>query len=226
MAWSQLAILLSLGLLTLALAVLAARGIRRYAQGRVRVQLWWSLGLALASAAMAVETVVYAGILASGLLQAYVFLSGALVGVLSLGAVRVFRRPRLEPVYGTYILLASAVLAVACIATPLGPGMVTRGIITGDPPLLLLALSILITGPATVVLLTSAASSLRRSHDWRSLLLIAGALVLGAGGTLYIASFPVALYYAEFVGIVLLFAGLVSLRPVAPPAAVARPAPA
>jgi hypothetical protein len=45
--------------------------------------------------------------------------------------------------------------------------------------------------------------------------MIGGALILGAGGTLYIASFPVALYYAEFLGIILLFFGLISLPQVA-----------
>jgi hypothetical protein len=39
--------------------------------------------------------------------------------------------------------------------------------------------------------------------------MISGAAVLGAGGAFYIASFPVMLYYAEFIGIVLLFFGLV-----------------
>lgn len=38
-----------------------------------------------------------------------------------------------------------------------------------------------------------------------------GASILVAGGALYIASFPVALYHAEFIGIVLIFVGLVSL---------------
>jgi hypothetical protein len=36
-------------------------------------------------------------------------------------------------------------------------------------------------------------------------------VILGAGGALYIASFPIALYYAEFLGIFFLFLGLVSL---------------
>ncbi len=104
--------------------------------------------------------------------------------------------------------------------------MVTQGIITGDPPLLLIVISSLVTGPATIVLLASSVSSLRRSRDWRTLLLVAGALVLGAGGTFYIASFPVVLYYAEFIGIVLLFAGLMSLKPMAPAAPAVHPTPA
>ena len=215
---ADLLILVSLGLLAAALAVLAFRGFHKFLATRQMVQLWWALGLGLAAGAMIVETVVYAGIVNDLLLQTYVFLSGALVGVLSLGAVRVFRRPRVEPVYAAYTLGACAVLAVACYLTPVAPGMVTQGIITGNPPLLLLVLSTFVTGPATIVLLASAASSLRRARDWRTLMLIAGALVLGAGGTLYIASFPVALYYAEFIGIVLLFLGLISLRPAAPPA--------
>lgn len=213
-AW---AILVSLGLLTAALSTLTIRGFARYREGRVRVQLWWSLGLGLAAAAMAVETIVYAGVVNAPLLQTYIFLSGALVGILSLGAVRVFRRPRIEPIYAAYTFATCGILAVASYLTPVSGAMVTGGIITGQPPLLLTLLSSLITGPATVVLLVSAGSSLRRARDWRTLLLIAGALVLGAGGFLYIASFPVALYYAEFVGIIFLFAGLVSLRPAAPP---------
>ena len=62
--------------------------------------------------------------------------------------------------------------------------------------------------PATIVLLGFAVISLRRAFHWKGLLMIAGASVLAAGGAFYIASFPVALYYAEFVGIVLLFIGL------------------
>jgi hypothetical protein len=89
--------------------------------------------------------------------------------------------------------------------------MVSGGIITGNPPVLLLVLSSLVTGPATVVLLTASYLALRRSWRWQTLLMIAGAVILGAGGTLYIASFPVALYYAEFLGIILLFLGLMSL---------------
>jgi hypothetical protein len=213
----------SLALLTAALGILSARAFVRFYRTRVRVQVWWAGGLALATAAMAVETIVYLGFLNEPLLQAYVFFSGALVGILSIGATRVLRRPRLELGYSIYTLFACGLLGVVSFTNVMPLSMVTQGIITGDPPLILLIISSLVTGPATVVLLASSASSLRRSHDWRTLLLVAGALVLGAGGTLYIASFPVALYYAEFIGIVLLFAGLVSLRPVAPPAPSVHP---
>jgi hypothetical protein len=219
-------IAVSLALLTAALGFLAGRAFVRGYRAKALVQIWWAGGLAMAGGAMAVETVVYLGLVDQPLLQSYVFLSAALVGVLSIGACRVLRRPRLERGYTGYILATCAVLGVASFLTPLSSGMVTQGIITGNPPLLILILSTFVTGPATIVLLTSAASSLRRSRDWRTLLMVAGALVLGAGGTLYIASFPVALYYAEFLGILLLFVGLLSLKPSGTSAPAPAPAPA
>jgi hypothetical protein len=198
--------------LTVLLVILTVRAIARFFETKSRPQLMWGGGLGLAAAAMAVESVVYFGVVASGILQTYVFLSAAIVGILSLGATRVLRSPRLENIYTAYTLAACGVVAAACALTPLPTSMVSSGIIAGNPPLLLILLSSLVTVPATVVLLTATFLSLRRSHRWQTLLMAAGALILGAGGTLYIASFPIALYYAEFLGILLLFLGLVSLQ--------------
>jgi hypothetical protein len=213
---TQYAIGASLFFLSSLLVVLTVRGAIRVARSRNWTESMWTSGLGLAAAAMVVESVVFAGIVSPSLLELYVFLSAGIVGVLSLGATRVIRRPRVERGYTAYILAACGLLAILCGGSPMSPSMVTGGIITGNPPLLLIVISSFITVPATVVLLASAAVSLRRSRRWETLLLVAGALILGAGGTLYIASFPVALYYAEFVGIILLFFGLVSLPHPAP----------
>ena len=198
--------------LTVILVGLTARGARQYVRRPTYASLAWTGGLALAAAAMAVEALVYAGIVDSQLLQAYVFLSAAIVGVLSLGALPVLQSARLRVAYSAYTIAFTSLVGAGCALTPLVPSaMVSGGVIVGNPPLDLLLLSSLVTGPATVVLLGSAVVSLRRSRRWSTMLMVAGALVLGAGGTLYIASFPVALYYAEFIGILLLFFGLVSL---------------
>ena len=219
-----LAIGTSLGLLGIALAYVAVRAFVKFAEARSMPQLMWGTGLAFGAAAMAVETVVYFGYVSEGLLQAYVFFSAAIVGVLSLGATRVLRSARFEAVYLWYTIAGCVAVGVASFLTPLSPSMVSQGVIAQDPPLLLLVLSTLVTGPATVVLVGSAVQGLRRSRRWQTMLMVAGALVLGAGGTLYIASFPVALYYAEFIGIGLLFLGLVSL-PTTTQAASGHPAP-
>ena len=215
-------IAVSLVLLALLLVVLSVRGVRKFLATRVRTQLMWGAGLSLAAGAMAIEAVVYIGFVDSPLLQVYVFLSAAIVGVLSLGATKVLRSPRIEGVYTLYTLVGCAIVGAACAVTPLPDSMVTGGIIAGNPPLLLIALSTLVTGPATVVLLAASAVSLRRSWRWQTMLMAAGALILGAGGALYIASFPVALYYAEFVGVLVLFLGLISL-PTTNPVGAAAP---
>ncbi len=206
----------SLVALSALLFVLSVRAVVRYFETRSRAQLMWGSGLSIATAAMVVEAVVYLGVVSSPILQAYVFFSAAIVGVLSLGATKILRSPRVEKFYTAYIVVTSAVVALASAWTPLPLSMVTSGIITGNPPLLLILLSSLVTIPATVVLLTATFLSLRRSWRWQTLLMAAGAIILGAGGALYIASFPIALYYAEFIGILLLFLGLVSLPQTAP----------
>jgi len=218
------AIAVSLGLLAVALGALSARSLARFLHKPEPTQAMWASGMGMGAVAMAIETFVYLGFDSSGMLQAYVFVSAALVGLLSLGCTHVIRSAGFAKGYSAFILAATAVLGVACLWTPLSTSMVTDGIISQSPPLVLLLVSSLITGPATVVLLAASAVSLKRSHKWQNLLIIGGALVLGAGGTLYIASFPVFLYYAEFLGIVLLFAGIVSLpRPNPNAASLVRP---
>lgn len=202
---------LSLGLLTATLVGLSARGFHRFRKVRARPQLLWGTGLALAAAATAVELVVYLGPESTILLQTYVFLSAAIVGVLSLACARSVSGARFEVGYAIYILITLAVTGVLAYGTPLSPVMVTAGVISGSPPLTLLVVSTLVTGPATVVLLAAVALSLRRSWRWQTVSMGAGACVLATGGALYIATFPVALYYTEFAGVVLIFLGLVSL---------------
>ncbi len=226
--WGSFLLAASLVALTAMLAGLCFRGLRRYAATRSLSQGMWGIGLLFATGAMAIESIIYLGARSTVALQAYVFFSAAIVGVLSLGATRVLRRPRLERGYRAYIVGTTALVAVASFLTPMPSQMIQAGIVVGNPPLPLILLSTLVTAPATVVLLASSVVALRRDHRWQTLLMIAGAVILGAGGTLYIAAFPIALYYAEFLGIVLLFFGLVSLPQAAPvpaPASGPRPAP-
>lgn len=219
-------IALSLGLLSVVLGLLSARGFVRFAANRDRHQVMWAVGLSLGTAATALELIAYMGVVSSALLQAYVFFSAAIVGVLSLGALRAYHRVRWNQAYIGYTGMALAVVAYYSATTPLPASMVVGGVISGNPPLLLLVLSSFVTIPATIVLLTACVLSLRRAFRWRGLMMLAGACVLGAGGAFYIASFPVMLYYAEFVGIVLLFFGLVDFSrwSIVAPASSSRPA--
>jgi hypothetical protein len=213
-------IAVSLALLSAVLGFLSVRGLVRSYRSRSRHQLMFGLGLLCGTAALAVELVAFLGVVNSPLLQSYVFLSAAIVGVLSLGSAKSFRPGRFESLYTAYMVAVTGVVAWFSFTTPMPDSMVRAGIVVGNPPLLLLVLSSLVTIPATVVLLTAAVLHLRRAFRPQGLLLVAGACVLGAGGAFYVASFPVVLYYAEFVGIVMLFLGLTDLSRFA----LARPA--
>jgi hypothetical protein len=206
----------SLLALTVTLSTFSTRGLTRFVRDRAASQLAWGIGLGLAALATAVELVVYAGVVNRTLLQAYVFLSAAIVGILSLGCTRVIRSTRFRAGYTVYSLAGCALVGGLSFATPLPTSMVSGGVITGNPPLTLLVLSSLVTGPATVVLLGAVVISLRRSWQWRTVMMGLGATVLAAGGALYIASFPAALYYAEFLGVILIFLGLVNLPQAVP----------
>jgi hypothetical protein len=202
----------TLGALTGILGFLATRALGQAGLGRRMSALPWGAGLVLATGAMGIESTVYLGATSQVLLQIYVALSAWLVGALSLGVLHLLRSRIWKAAYLAWVLGASGALGVACATTPMDPArMVTAGVISGAPPLDLLLLSTLITGPATVLLLTASALSLRRRPNPAALLIIAGSLVLGAGGTLYLASFPVMLYYSEFFGILMLFVGLLRL---------------
>jgi len=208
---SAIGIALSLALLTTTLGALAARGLVRFARAHVPAQLMWGVGLGLAAVATGVELVVFVGVVATPLLQTYVFLSAAIVGFLSLGSTRVLHSVRFERGYTGYILATCAAVGALSFTTPMPSSMVSAGVISGNPPFLLIIVSCLVTIPATFVLLGAVVVALRRSWNWQTLMMGIGACVLAGGGALYIASFPVALYYSEFIGIVLIFFGLVSL---------------
>ncbi|MCI4364160.1 MAG: hypothetical protein L3K13_07695 [Thermoplasmata archaeon] len=226
----KVGIALSLLLLSLVLGFLSGRGLLRAVRERSRHQLMFGSGLALGTAAVGIEVVAYVGFVNTPLLQAYVFFSAAIVGVLSLGSASSLRPGRFEDVYSAFILAACAIVAYVSFSTPVSVSIVRSGVISGNPPLVLLLLSSVVTVPATVVLLAASVLHLRRHFHARGLLMVAGASILGAGGAFYIASFPVALYYAEFLGILMLFLGLVdlsrfSLRATVPAPAGARGTP-
>lgn len=210
----------SLWVLTAALVFLAARGFLKFFEKNALPQLAWGSGLLLSAFSMAIEAVVYGGVVNSVILEAYTFCTAALVGALSLGATRVLRRPMLEKGYAVFQGVACAILGVACFLTPISVSSMvnSQGIIWQSPPTFLLLLSIVVTVPATLVLLAATAVALRRTWRWQTALMIGGALILAGGGSLYIVGFPVFLYYAEFAGIILLFLGLVSLNRMPVPA--------
>ncbi|MHB8352636.1 MAG: hypothetical protein ACYDFT_08145 [Thermoplasmata archaeon] len=169
------------------------------------------MGLLLTGITIAEEAVVYGGFLASILLQTYFFLVALLVGILSLGSASLSFRPRAFRLYGLYVIALALVTATIAFASPIPGSVVSQGVITGSPGLPLIISSSLLTFPAAAIMAATSLLGAWRTHRWNLIYIFAGILVISGAGSLYIASMPVTLYYAEFVGVVLLFLGFVRI---------------
>jgi hypothetical protein len=66
-----------------------------------------------------------------------------------------------------------------------------------------------VTFPAAIILILIAALSYRKTRNPKLISIIIGVVVVSVAGTLYIVQFPAFLYYAEFIGILLLWIGFV-----------------
>ena len=197
-----------LALLALLLMSVVAR---RYLARRQRFQLAWTVGLFLVAVTLFEEALFALGVLSSPLLQSYFFLVAVLVGALSLGSTALALSPRMHRAYAAYVGATSLLAGWACFAAPIPATVVVAGIVTGNPPLTVLIASVLVTVPASVLMVAISLWTAYRQRRWQLLYIAAGIVVISAAGGLYIASVPVTLYYAEFVGVFLLFLGFLKL---------------
>ena len=210
------AVLASLAVLAALAGALTAIVALRWRRLRRPAELYWWIGLALVTATLAEEAGVVGGWDPMALLQSYFFLVALLVGVLSLGSASLALSGRARSAYFAYILLTSALTGVVAFLLPVGGSVVTGGVITGFPGLELTVASSLVTFPAaTLMAVTSLHGAFVRKR-WNLLYIGLGIVIISAAGSLYIASFPAALYYAEFVGVLLLFLGFIRLPAPAP----------
>ncbi len=74
-------------------------------------------------------------------------------------------------------------------------------------PSLVIIASSTVTFPAAAVIIAVAALSYKSTKSRKMLSIITGVVIVSIAGTLYIAAYPEFLYYAEFVGILLLWLG-------------------
>lgn len=173
--------------------------------------IYWSTGMWLFALASLLEIFFSVGIYNIPLIDVYLFSVAVLVQLLSLGSLALTKKDSVFRAYAGYSIAADALLAVALVIYPVGY-ILTNGVVFGLLPLFVIIVSSIITFPAAVILIVVGALSYRTGKDARMLSIIAGTIVVSIAGTLYIAAYPAFLYYAEFVGIVLLWIGFVDFR--------------
>lgn len=173
--------------------------------------IFWSTGMWLFALASFLEILFSVGIYTISLIDAYLFSVAVLVQFLSMGSLALTKKETIFKAYAGYSIAADALLAIALAVYPVGY-ILTNGVVFGLLPLFVTIVSSIITFPAAVILIVVGALSYRKRRDTKMLSIIAGTIVVSIAGTLYIAKYPAFLYYAEFLGIVLLWTGFVDFR--------------
>ena len=191
----------------------------RFRLHRRLCHLYWAAGLFLVFVTLAQEAALYVGAWSGLLIQSYLILVAVLVGVLSMGSAELALPRRWRSLWFGFVGVTSALVVAAAILYPAGRSIVMDGVVTGVPPLPVVVTSSLLTFPSAVLLvLTSLVGALRQKR-YSLLFIAAGTVVISGSGGLYLAALPVALYYAEFVGIALLFMGFVRVPGLSAPTA-------
>ena len=213
---SSTAIAISLLVLSVIALLLSVLVLRRYVRERQRCHLYWGVGLLLFFVTLVQEAVLDLGVWSELLIQSYLILVAVLVGILSLGSAELSLHGRWRPLYFGYIGATSVALVVVGLLVTIPGSIVSQGVVSGVPPTSITVLSSIITVPAALLLILSSLYGVVRQRRYHLLFIAVGTAVISAAGALYLVSFPASLYYAEFVGMLLLFLGFVRIPQLLP----------
>ncbi len=201
----------SLFVLSAVALLLAVLVLLRFRKERRTCHLYWGVGLFLVFVTLVEEAVLDIGVWSQLLIQSYLILVAVLVGILSLGSAELSLSGRWRTFWFGYIGVMSAALVVVGLMISVPSSIVVDGVVSGLPPTWISVLSSLVTVPGALLLIVSSLYGAIRQRRFNLLYIAFGTAVISAAGALYLVSLPVTLYYAEFVGVVLLFLGFVKI---------------
>ena len=211
---------LATGLLVAVFTVLLAM---QWRTRRKPHQLWWTIGFGMYSAAAFLEAFMQ---LSDGwnplTFRLYALASASLVAVLAQGSLALIsRKPIWSRVYLAYNAVCFSAFAFGVATTPLvatelaNPKLSSYAALGGSAMTYPRVMSLLLTIPATFVLLGSALVSivrfLRKSEFayrmWANVLIAAGTVVIASGGGMAKAGNTTLFYLTEMVAAILFFSG-------------------
>lgn len=166
----------------------------------------WSSGLWLFTVGVALELLFSIGYYSQIMIRVYLWTVAVLVQMLAIGSLQLTQYRRVKAGYYVFSVASVIFLTYALAVSSIG-NLISGYVVYGALPLLVTVASSVLTFPAAVILIVVAALSYRKSHSNKMLSIIIGVIVVSVAGTLYIAKFPAFLYFAEFAGILLLWAG-------------------
>jgi len=182
-----------------------------YSRKRKESIIFWSLGLWAFAIGVILEILFAGGIYSPLLIKSYLFIVAFVVESLAVGSVLLLGSKRIFQVYSIYAIITSAVLVYILVISYIG-NIIQNGVVFGLLPLYVTLFSAFITFPAAVALIAISLYSYTKTRNVKMISIIAGVIVVSVAGTLYIAAFPAFLYYSEFIGILLLWAGFFNFK--------------
>ncbi|MDE1869377.1 MAG: hypothetical protein KGH71_00120 [Candidatus Micrarchaeota archaeon] len=198
----------AIALLSLGLAVVLAQS---YLKKRTMSRLFWSLGMDAFALSATLQVVFSLGIYGTNLVGLYLFLVVILVQLFSLGALQTFKNRKIHLFYYGYVGFTVLLLLYSIVTS--GIGNLLKGyVVAGLPPDFVIWTSSIATFPAAILIIISAAIGYERTKNAGLLSIVAGIVIVGVAGTLYISAFPEFLYISEFAGVLLLWYGVIKSR--------------
>lgn len=178
----------------------------RYARRRNSSMMFWSIGLWLFTFGALLELMFAVDVYSEGLAKLYLLVVAVLVEFLALGSIQFSRSVRIRNWYYLFVILSTVFMAYSLLVTSVS-NMVVNYVVAVSPPMLVIVASSLMTIPASIILVVFAYKAYKARKDPRLLSIIAGVIIVGIAGGLYIAQYPSFLYIAEVAGILLLWYG-------------------
>jgi len=195
-------------ILSLGLSILITSNYIRKKQANL---LAWTGGLWVFTISVALEVVFSTNYETSFLIKLYLILVAIIVELLALGSVLLLKKRNITIYYVIYMIISTAFVIISAAISPVGD-IITHGVVYGVLPLLISISSITVTFPAAILLIYISLSSYMKTKNPKLLSIAVGVVIVSVAGTLYIVEFPAFLYYAEFVGILLLWIGFVDFK--------------
>lgn len=206
---AQIITVVSTAIIMVLSILLSAFLTRSYLSRRTPNYASWSIGLWLFTVGVLEELLFSVGIYSQILIKSYLAIVALLVQFLAIGSLQLSGWKKVLKGYYVYSVAATVFLFASLAVSDIG-NVISSYVVFGVLPILAIISSSFITFPAAIFILVVAAVSFRKTHSYKMLSIIVGVIVVSVAGTLYIAKFPAFLYYAEFVGILLLWAGFYS----------------
>jgi hypothetical protein len=197
--------------------------VKQYLDRRKVHQVWWAVGFGMYAAAALLEAVTaMSGGWNPWLFRLYALISASLVAVLAQGSMALVSRKHVwSRIYLVYNAVCLAAFAFGVNTTPLvaaelaAPKLSSYAALGGTAFSYPRVMSMLLTIPATFVLLGAAIRSIVRFlrkrefayRVWANVLIAAGTLTIASGGGMAKAGNSTLFYLAEMVAAALFFAG-------------------